>query len=895
MAPEGKARRWGSLIPWMGLPFAVSSLVCFARATPREQGPVIVERPEEDLWLFGVRLDQRLLSSALPAFPVKDGFLLPLGEFCRVLDLAIQVDPGRGSAEGFIIEEKRRFSLNVATATVAFQGVRQPFAPAGVEVHTDDIYVDSRLLATWLPIGIQVTRRTAMITLIAREALPLQQRWLRELGLGLARAGPELRVFPKFQDPYRLLEVPCLDASIRVTTASQAPSNTDHRTLVQLTTLATGDLLGLSTSIYANVGSQGGLGEFRMTLGRRDPDAALLGPLRATEFAVGEVLSPGIDLATQAFSGTGVLLTNFSPMRENSFDRHNFQGVLAPGWQVELYRSHALLAFQASRPDGRYEFLNVFLFYGLNDFLLVFYGPQGQRREEAVRFDVSASQTPVGTFQYRLMGDDPRIVGTRKQFEGRYGLTEQISGSLDLAQVAFNGNNHTYSVAGLQGFWKPLSGSVSAARDALGGVAEELDLRTRIGPVNLNAKHADLQGGFTSEVFNPVYGLIQSRNVLEAMALLTGFQRYWFTVDLTGSQDRIKAGGAVYGLSSRLSASCNGLFFSNEIIRTEVRGGATEFPATTTGELLASKFFPAYSIRAQADYGLSGSTNLQGCLLMVETPICTPLLLRASLARTLADRDTTLLVGATKSQGTYSLSLDVSYSTLNRLLVDLTLHVGLLREPRHGRIQAQAQGMSGQGALSARVFLDSNGNGRPDPGEPGLAKAGLQVNGVGRADSTDATGVALLTGLAPDQDANLAVAASSLEDPLMRPGPGIRVTPRQGHVTRVDFPVGLYGEVNGTVFRQGDDGSREVPGLSLELAAKTGKAVRTVRTAYDGFFTFPEVPPGAYQLRVAEAEARRFHLVAPAPKEVVIAPDGTVIDGLDLTLSPAAARPEEKP
>jgi hypothetical protein len=412
--------------------------------------------------------------------------------------------------------------------------------------------------------------------------------------------------------------------------------------------------------------------------------------------------------------------------------------------------------------------------------------------------------------------------------------------------------------------------------------------------VNLNAKHAELQAGFISEVFNPVYGTVQSRNVLEAMTQVTGFQRYWFTADVTGSQDRLAGGGVVYGLNNRLSASCNGYFFSNEIIRTEVRGGATAFPATTTGELLASRFYPRFSLRAQADYGLVVGPRLQGYLFLVETPVLPPLLLYASLARTLNDQNSIYLLGASKNQGAYSLSVEVSYATLNRFLVDLTLHVGLFREPRRGRIVMQAQGMAGQGAVSARAFLDSNGNGRMDPGERPIAGAGLLVNGVGHAGGTDAAGVTFLTGLAPDQDANLAVASATLEDPLMRPGPGIRVTPRQGHVTLLDFPVGLVGEVNGTVFMKGPEGPREVPGLGLELVAQAGPKVRTVRTAYDGFYTFPDVAPGSYRLQVPEAQARLFHLRAPAPKDLVIGPEGTVVEGLDLTLQ-AEPEPKETP
>jgi hypothetical protein len=851
-----------------------------------ERNEVLVTRLEEEVFLFALRLDQAALSPAFPGFPVKDGFILPLGELCRLLDLAVQVDPNRGFAEGFLIEEKRRFRLDVLGGAVEIQGVRSPVDRSLIELHADDIYVDSRLLAAWLPISLEVVKRIATITVTPKEPLPLQLRWKRERDSGRARPEAGARTFPRIQDPYRAFEIPFVDETLRITARSRTEQ--ERKVHAQSTTFATGDLLGLSSNLYAILDSQGGLSEFRMAMGRRDPNAGLLGPLRATEFAFGEVLNPGLNLLSQPYAGTGALLTNFPLQRENAFDRHNFQGSLAPGWQVELYRNQALLAFQPSRPDGRYEFLNVPLYYGWNDFRLVFYGPQGQRREEVVRFDVSENQTPEGAFQYRVVGDDPRNTGPRGQLEGRYGISKQVAANLTVARVQFDGRFHTYTGAGLQGFWKPLSASFTAASDALGGTVEELGLRTRIGTLSLSAKRAQLQGGFSSEVFRPVYGLVRSRSSVEASALLPSLERSLFTLDFGGAQDQLADGGRVERLYNRVSTSFRGYFFSNEVNRTEGRGGAMPFLATTTGDLLASKFFRTFSLRGQANYQAKAGAKLNAFSLGAETPLLQPFLLRAGLTRTLASGETLFQVGANKTQGAFSLGLDLSYSTRNRFMADLTLRVGLGREPRYGRIHAQAQGLANQGAVSARAFLDSNGNGKRDPEEKDAEGIGFLLNGASHPRATDAHGVAFLSNLSGDLDANISVASSSLEDPLMRPGfAGIRLTPRPGHVALVDFPLVLFGEVTGTVFLKKEGGSGELPGLGLELLAADGKVIQKVRTAYDGFYSLPGIPPGVYRLRVPEAEARRFGVAPPPPREIRIAPDGTVLDGLDFLLLPA--------
>ncbi len=298
-----------------------------------------VNRQEEEVFLFALQLDQATLSGTFPGFPVKDGFLVPLGELCRLLDLAIQADPARGRAEGFFIEEKRRFSLDVLAGTVLIEGRRQDFDRAQVELHDDDIYVDTRLIAAWLPLDLRVDRRSATITVVPRATLPLQERWQRERMVGRLRPSEGPKTFDPWPDPYRLLEVPMVNETLGL--LAQTTPGVDRRFQAQSTTLVTGDFLGLSTTLFAYLDSQGGQSNVQVTMGRRDPRGELLGPLKATAFALGEVLDPGVALLTLPVTGTGALLTNYPLQQQDAFDRHSFQGSLPPGWQVELYRNQA--------------------------------------------------------------------------------------------------------------------------------------------------------------------------------------------------------------------------------------------------------------------------------------------------------------------------------------------------------------------------------------------------------------------------------------------------------------------------------------------------------------------------------------------------------------------------
>jgi len=172
--------RAGWAASWASAPLgAAGSSRAAGPAAPGVTG-LTVSRTEEEVFLFALRLDQSTLSAAFPGFPVQDGFLLPLGELCRLLDLAVEVDPLRGLAEGFLIQEERRFRLDVLQGTVEIHGVKTFLDRSLIEQHTDDIYVDARLLSTWLPLDLAIVKRSATVTVLPREPLPLQLRWKRE-------------------------------------------------------------------------------------------------------------------------------------------------------------------------------------------------------------------------------------------------------------------------------------------------------------------------------------------------------------------------------------------------------------------------------------------------------------------------------------------------------------------------------------------------------------------------------------------------------------------------------------------------------------------------------------------------------------------------------------------
>lgn len=111
----------------------------------------------------------------------------------------------------------------------------------------------------------------------------------------------------------------------------------------------------------------------------------------------------------------------------------------------------------------------------------------------------------------------------------------------------------------------------------------------------------------------------------------------------------------------------------------------------------------------------------------------------------------------------------------------------------------------------------------------------------------------------------------------------------------VDVPLVLFGEITGTVYLKRDGVSKELTGLLLELVDVKGKIVKVIRTSFDGFYSLSDIPPGTYQLRPSAADLRRLGLATIAAKPVIMAPEGTVLDGLDWVFTPDSSPPPVPP
>jgi hypothetical protein len=862
---------------------------------PREAS---VRRAYDDMIVLEVQLDGHVLEEALTAYHDQDETYLPIGEIARLLTLSISAQPSHGTATGYVLNEARSFSLQAQQGKVTLAGETTAFDPALVRVQDDDLYVASSLLSRWLPLDFTLNLAGLTLQVHAREKLPLQARLEREQQAALVGSSPAVQEAPKYARhamPHRLLGAPFIDQTLG---ASLRSSQGEQQKTASYTAYLTGDLAGMESALFVGSTRDNPSPDVRFTLARHDPDAGLLGPLRARSVMLGSGVSgqtvTNVAGRPPTGHGFGIAVSNRPITTPTSFDRHTLRGDLPPGWDVELYFNGALVGFQTARADGQYSFDEQPLTYGVNEFRLVFHGPLGQQRVEEQSFYLEANSTPPGTFYYNLTHhqDDKQRLRSIGQFD--WGVYKHLTGTAgfallppfvgSMADADVEGSSERdqqlYTNLGLRAFWRSYVISTEFIRSPSGGLLNESGIKTRIGGVALGISRMKLND-FTSELFLPSSDSLRIRDKVRVDGAIPAgvLPRMPLTVEL--QHDQFQSGRSVSGLTARIASYVQQTAISNQLT-IQSSGSLT----SANGALQLSRRFAGVGLSGQLGYSIKPDARLQTLIIAADKRLSSGYLANVGAVRTLSSRETLYTAGLNKNLGRYGYGLNASYASNGITTVGMQFFMSMSREPRRERWRFDAQLKADGGAASVRMFEDLNANGVMDEGEQPIENAAIQVNGSRAPQRTDAQGIVWLDRLPVRQDVNIEVDTASLEDPYWVPQvKGMRITPRPGYVAQIDFPILLTSEIDGTVYLKDENGKRGIGGVEVELLNVDSKEVKaTIKSSADGYYIVPAVMPGSYYVRISAQQLERQELADPGVQLITIRSDGKFTTGIDFVL-----------
>jgi hypothetical protein len=821
----------------------------------------------DDALLLDVRLGQLRLGDGIRGYQTPGGACLDLADTIMALDLPIRVDKKLRRATGWALVEERTFALDREANTVQIMNKTSRVEKDAIFDTPEGWCVNSDHLARWL--GISLIADTANAILVVKSDVKLPVELAEERKARAARISNvgsfDLKSLPQSKVPFKGFKPPSVDVVLNAGGLRQRAGMSYN---LSYEAFAAGEVGPLAYDARLASNGRGVPETLRVRAYRKDPDGNLLGPLKATQIAAGDVSGFSTALVANTSIGRGASITNRPLERPDDFDRTSFRGDLPAGWDAELYRNGELLAFAIDRSDGRYEFLNVPLRYGRNRFEVVLYGPQGQIRRETQTVSVGLESIPPRTTWYSaaINQENRDLIDLRQTrvigggWRGSFGVERGIN---KLTSAALSFHSIDYLKVGRRNFVEasirravgPTLLEVSGSSDLRGGFAARLQALGEFGQTSVALESINSSGGFVSD--RVALGVTGQQSLSASQTF--NFGRFYLPVTTSVRYLTRVDGTARLTVDGRASANIGRINLSGTLDwQQEHRPFGPAPPASVNSTLLVNARVGAVRLRGEGKFRLRPDSQFESATLIAEWGERSSRKYESSW-RAEIGYDANLhrsraALGYVRRFDAFALTASAEAATDGSVAAGINLAFSVGPDPRAGGgLRVSSGHLAAQGQALVRVFRDSNGDGVYQKGEPLEKDVELTAGRAAVDGKTDANGEALVEDLTVFEPIMLGIDASSLADPLIQPAlPGIVIVPRPGVPFVVNLPLVSAGEVDGTLVRE-SGGSLQ--GIDLELVSAAGLVIKRTQTDYDGYFLFDSVPYGHYSVRVAKLSA----------------------------------------
>jgi hypothetical protein len=861
----------------------------------------------DDALLFDVRLGQYRLGAGVRGYATPSGPCVDLADTIIALDIPIRLDKKLRRATGWAFAERRTITIDREADTVQIMNNSAKLGADEIIDAPEGWCVNVKALSGWLGVGLEADQANALLMIRSDTKLPVELQMERRARASKVQsfANFDLRSLPQAKAPFGKARLPAVDAVISVGGLRQGrAANGRDQFNFGYELYAAGEVGPIAYNARLASDRKGAPESLRVQAYRVDPEARLLGPLKATHVAAGDVSGYSTALVSQSAVGRGAFVTNRPIERREAFDRTDFRGELPSGWDAELYRNGQLLAFAGAAVNGRYEFLDVPLLYGQNRFEIVLYGPQGQVRRELKNVPVGLESIPPRqTYYWAGFVDEGRdLIGMggqarfgRTGLRGTFGVERGLNAKTSVAALGHSlvlegGKRRSYAEMAARRAVGPTLVELSAAQAVEGGGgALRFQMLGEFGKTYVSAESIKGFGGFESDrVLRDVTG-IHSLSVDHSFV----FGRTWLPVHLDGRYTTRVGGVATLDASARVSTAIGRMSLTGQLDwRDQRRRFGPDPEDMIDASLLANARIGRVRVRGEARYRLSPDPRFESLALVGEWSgkggdERHRNDWRAEIGYDRSLRRGRVGLGYVRRFEKFALTASIEGATDGSVAGGLNLAFSVGPDPRRqGGIRVTSERQATQGQVVATVFRDSNGNGRRDAGEPLEKDVQLSAGRAPVERLTGPDGQVIIDSLEPFQPVLIGVDASSLPDPLVQPSTqGLVVTPRPGMAVAIELPLAAAGEVDGTLVKAGGG---KLEGVDLELVDVEGRVAGRARSEYDGFFLFEGVPYGRYSLRIAKLAAEVTRLTPVLSGGIVVSGEAPAVH-----MSVVAARPSE--
>ncbi len=820
---------------------------------------------DDDSLLLELRSGQFRLGEPLRGYQTPSGVCVDFADLIQALDLPVRLDKKSRRATGWIFAEDQRLVIDRDSNMVQTMNGNRSIATDAIQDTPEGWCMGLSALSQWLGVKFRPDVANLAVVIETDRKLPFLEAMERKSRAARLRTPSDrefdLASLPQAQAPYQAWRAPAVDVQI------QGQWNSRGGFTSQYEGLASGEALGMSYTARL-AGSDSLLpNSLRLKVYRNDPAGGLLGSLGATQVAVGDVDTPTGALSGQSAYGRGAFISNRPLNLPSRFGKTTLRGTLPAGWDAELYRNGVLRAYQPDRGDGRYEFPDIELQFGENEFDVVLYGPQGQVRHEQTSQNVGMQNLPAGKTWYwgGILEEGKDLIDLGKpsyltQSGWRWGvgvergLDSRTTAGLGYHSLTRSGRRKHYLEAILRRSVGPMLVELSGAQQFGAGRALRGEALGRIKGVNFNAYVLWVDGAFDSDLVS----IEQRREFGLRLSGSVKLGAWRLPVEAGGRQTLSRRGVRITELLSRASGHIGRASLTLELLNRQVAGPAPLTAGEDHGNrltLIGNSRIGPVRLRGQVAFGLDGNhPGFQRSQIVADAPIGPASTLRAGFDYDAVGSRQEYSLGYVHQFKHFALRGEGRVDSHGQVGFGLTLAFSVGPDPVDGGWRVSRERLAETGQASVEVFRDENGDGYRQANEPAVEGVAVEAGFRHGELATNADGRAVIDGLTPYVPVLVSIDGGSLPDPLLQPkGRGMVVTPRPGVTARVSLPLAPTGEIEAALL--GPDGEPR-GGIGIELVDASGVVVLRGQSDFDGYLFFDSVPYGSYRLRLTEVSAK---------------------------------------
>ena len=851
---------------------ALAPQLALAQVTPVPVTPQTPRtlNPDTEI-LVALNAGRYRLSDDITAAPLNGSLCVDVQQLFGALDFPILVDRSRQVASGWFISESRSFSVDLKSGAAEVAGKKSIIpAPSIGNVSTGPcVTIDA--LSSLLGLTIEYASNGSLLTVRSTPNLPLLDRLERQSrtktgAIGMGQEG----VVPRLQSlPYRAFVIPNTDVSLTLNRQQSADSSS--RIAATWSVSSVGELAYMTAEAQFT-GTEGGINGnlSRVRLYRNEYEGGVFGIAKLTEFSVGDIAAYGSTLGANGGVGLGFSVSSFPLTRPTAFDSTSFEGALPSGWDVELYRNGQLLEFRNDGATGGYSFKDVPVVFGDNNFDIVQYGPQGQRRVINKRINASNFLTPRGEQYYRAAIYRPEVLfGTRNKGSGiridlrsSFGIGENFnlgagfdSYVLGNRRLSIGTISALTSVSGIA-----LNGEIVGTSD--GFFAGQIEIQGSGKGASIRGRATLAQEGFETERFG--------KNILariEASADRSFSLSNRVNGTLTGRAiyNLFTSGESSFTARQRLTLSRGNSWLAQSLTWSHSSSGRRR--DNIDGEVAYRLRRGLLAYRAAVEFAVHPTPRIDRLSVGVERSFgVEQASWRWRVESSWQANDRSFVHSFALGREFKMINLDLVAETDGKQNHQIGVSLSFSLGRRSNGWGVTSRTLASAGTVRARLFEDMDDNGTFSAGDVPLAQAGVMASSGRTSSMTDANGYATLDSLAANTGSQINVITDDLADASLY-ARTIFTKPREGTVSEVSIPLTKMGSIEGTVAMVAgyDSAANPLGGVTLALLNSEQKEVSRTVSAYDGYYSFDLVPIGSYSVVLAPdtSLARRLRPIVP--------------------------------